>query len=176
MVKSLVAITLAVSLALVAPARSQQGHENTFPTIQGMWEQDAHTGQCFYHPPPPQVARILMPCPPSMAPPSSSAWDNFTQQQIADFERQCYVAARTEALKIHKRFCLYQELIQKPGSLSMSGMALVTDTMDESRLVETPIISITCDKNWLGNIGATITILSEATEQNWGLMNNCHKY
>lgn len=51
--KSLLAVALALSLTLVAPAQGQQGHENTFPTIHGMWEQDARTGQCFYHPPPP---------------------------------------------------------------------------------------------------------------------------
>ena len=176
MAKSLIAITVAISLALVVPARSQQGHENTFPTIQGMWEQDAHTGQCFYHPPPPQVARIPAPCPPSMASPSTSAWDNTTQQQIADFKHECYITARNEALKTHRRFCLYQDLIPKFDSLSMTSMALVTDTMDESRSVETPIISITCQKNLMGYMGATIVNLSEATEQNWGLMNNCHKY
>lgn len=173
--KSLLAVALALSLTLVAPAQGQQGHENTFPTIHGMWEQDARTGQCFYHPPPPQIARIPRPCPPSMTPPAS-VWDNTTPQQRDDFEHQCYVAARTEALKSHKRFCLHQDLVPKADSLSMSGMALVTDTFEEGVFVDTPIISITCEQNWHGSIRATIITLSESTRENWGLMNTCRKY
>jgi hypothetical protein len=98
-------------------------------------------------------------------------WEDLTKEQSLDFQHQCFDAAKTAALRRHKRFCLL-DMHKSYTLVNLEGWAAVVDSLDENSSVPTQDIKFVCNLDPFGKANLLLMVDSgPRVPRDW----DCHE-